>query len=166
MSGLKGIVFHWTAGQHKASGLDRTHYHYLVQGDGSVIPGTHKPEANIVCVTGKYAAHTRAANTGRIGVAVCGMMGAKDRPFSAGPAPINWAQINALCGLLADLCRRYDIPVTRQTVLSHAEVQPTLGITQSGKWDICWLPGMTAVADPVAIGDRIRGDVLKLMKGA
>ena len=165
MSGLHGIVFHWTAGQHKASGLDKSHYHYLVQGDGSIIPGTLKPEDNISATDGRYAAHTKGANTGRIGVAVCGMMGATERPFSAGAAPINWGQINALCGLLADLCKRYSIPVGRTTVLSHAEVQPTLGIKQNGKWDICWLPGMTAVGDPVAIGDRIRADVLKIMKG-
>ena len=165
MSGLHGIVFHWTAGQHTASGLDRTHYHYLVQGDGTIVPGSYKPEDNISAADGKYAAHTLGANTGRIGVALCGMMGAVERPFKAGPAPINWPQVNALCGLLADLCRRYDTAVTRQTVLSHAEVQPTLGITQRGKWDVAWLPGMTAVGDPVVIGDRIRADVIKLMKG-
>lgn len=166
MSGLIGIVFHWTAGGPKASAIDRLHYHYMVQGDGTVIPGDHPPEDNLNTRDGDYAAHTLNANTGRIGVALCGMMGAVERPFKAGAAPINWTQINALCGLLADLCRRYDIPVTRQTVLSHAEVQPTLGIPQRGKWDVAWLPGMTAVQDPVAIGDRIRADVLKLMKGA
>lgn len=165
MNGLNGIVFHWTAGASKASGLDRTHYHFLVQGDGTIVPGTHKPEANINCADRDYAAHTLGANTGRIGVAACGMMGAVERPFNAGPAPINWPQINALCGLLAHLCRTYGIPVTRQTVLSHAEVQPTLGIKQKGKWDIAWLPGMAAVGNPVEIGDRIRADVLKLMKG-
>lgn len=166
MSRLHGIVFHWTAGGPKASGLDRSHYHYLIEATGQIVPGDLPPEANISASDGEYAAHTRGANTGRIGVAMCGMMGAVERPFSAGPSPINWPQVNALCGLLVDLCRRYQIPVTRQTVLSHAEVQPTLGIAQRGKWDVAWLPGMTAVGNPVEIGDRIRADVLKLMKGA
>lgn len=165
MNGLNGIVFHWTAGGPKASALDRKHYHFLVQQDGTVVAGNRQPEANISTRDGDYAAHTMNANTGRIGVAMCGMMGAVERPFVAGPAPINWPQVNALCGLLADLCRRYSIPVARHTVLSHAEVQPTLGIAQRGKWDVAWLPGMTAAADPVMIGDRIRADVLKLMKG-
>jgi N-acetyl-anhydromuramyl-L-alanine amidase AmpD len=166
VSGLVGIVFHWTAGGPKASALDKEHYHYIVQQDGQIVSGFHAPEDNLNTRDGDYAAHTLNANTGRIGVALCGMMGAVERPFMAGPAPINWPQINALCGLLADLCRRYDIPVTRQTVLSHAEVQPTLGIAQRGKWDVAWLPGMAATGSPVEIGDRIRGDVLRLMKGA
>ncbi len=164
MSIFRGIVFHWTAGGPKASGLDRSHYHYLIEGDGTVVPGALPPDANINTSDGKYAAHTRNANTGRIGVALCGMAGAVERPFSAGASPINWRQVNTLVGLLADLCRRYDIPVTRSTVLSHAEVQPTLKITQAGKWDIAWLPGMPAPIDPIAVGDRIRADVMKLLK--
>lgn len=166
MTGLHGIVFHWTAGGHKASALDRQHYHFMVQGDGAIVAGDNAPEANISTSDGAYAAHTLNANAGRIGVAMCGMMGAVERPLQWGPAPITWGQVNALCGLLAELCRRYSIPVTRQTVLSHAEAQPTLGIAQRGKWDVAVLPGMTATADPVQIGDRIRADVLKLMKGA
>ena len=130
-----------------------------------MVPGKYHPEDNISATDGKYAAHTLKANTGRIGVAVCGMMGAVERPFSAGPSPITWSQITVLVGLLADLCRRYDIPVERRTVLSHAEVQPTLGIAQRGKWDIAWLPGMAVAGDPVEIGDRIRADVIKHMKG-
>ena len=165
MNGLIGIVFHWTGGGPKASAHDREFYHFLVQQNGTIVPGDHIPEDNISTRDGDYAAHTLNANTGRIGVALCGMMGAVERPFHAGAAPITWPQINALCGLLADLCRRYSIPVTRQTVLSHAEVQPTLGIAQRQKWDVAWLPGMAATADPVMIGDRIRGDVLKFMKG-
>lgn len=166
MTGIVGIVFHWTAGGPKASALDRQHYHFAVQQDGSIMPGERTPEDNLNTRDGSYAAHTLNANTGRIGVAMCGMMGAIERPFLAGPSPITWGQVNALCGLLAILCRRYSIPVTRQAVLSHAEVQPTLGITQRGKWDVAWLPGMTAVGNPVEIGDRIRADVLRMMKGA
>jgi len=159
-----GIVFHWTAGGPRASALDRIHYHYLIQNDGSTVLGTHQPMDNLNTKDGNYAAHTLNANTGRIGVAMCGMMGAVERPFMAGASPITWGQVNALCALLADLCRRYQIPVTRQTVLSHAEVQPTLGIAQKGKWDVAWLPGMAAVGNPVEIGDRIRADVVKMMK--
>lgn len=165
MSGFIGIVFHWTAGGPKASPIDREHYHYMVQQDGSTVLGIHQPTDNLDTRDGDYAAHTLNANTGRIGVAMCGMLGAVERPFMPGASPITWGQVNALTALLADLCRRYTIPVTRQTVLSHAEVHPTLGIPQRGKWDVCWVPGMTTAGDPVEIGDRIRGDVLKHIKG-
>ena len=68
------------------------------------------------------------------------MLGAREAPFDAGSQRINEAQIEALAQLVANLCRRYGIPVTRATVLTHAEVQPTLGVRQRGKWDITWLP--------------------------
>lgn len=160
MSGLKGIVMHWTAGGPKASRLDLEHYHFVVQQDGSALPGKFKPEANIAPVSGAYAAHTLSANTGRIGVALCGMGGAIEAPFKSGTG-LSWPQINAFCALIAELCRRYQIPVTRLSVLSHAEVQPTLGIRQRGKWDIAWLPGMAKPGNPIDIGDRLRGDILK-----
>lgn len=165
MSGLHGIVLHWTAGAGKASGLDLEHYHFAVESDGKVVPGKLPPESNINTGDGAYAAHTRNANTGRIGIAACGMRGAVQSPFSAGPSPLTWPQINGLTRLAADLCRRYGIPVTRQTVLTHAEVQPTLGIAQRGKWDITWLPGMTTSGDPVKIGDLLRNDISKALKG-
>lgn len=165
MSGLHGIVMHWTAGGPSASTLDREHYHFLVQQDGKVVTGIRTPEDNISCADGKYAAHTLSANTGRIGVGLCGMVGAVEFPFTAGRSPITWSQIAIACKLIGDLCKKYQIPVTRQTVLSHAEVQPTLGIKQRGKWDIAWLPGMDRPDNPITIGDRLRADIIKAMKG-
>jgi N-acetyl-anhydromuramyl-L-alanine amidase AmpD len=147
---------HWTAGTHVVSASDRKHYHFIVAGDGSVVSGTHRPEDNISTADNHYAAHTRACNTGSIGVAVAAMHGAVERPFSAGGFPIREVQIDALVKLVADLCRRYGIPVTSSTVLTHAEVGPTLGIKQAGKWDIAWLPGMNAPADPLAVGNVLR----------
>ena len=54
---------------------------------------------------------------------------------------------------------RYGIPITRATVLTHAEVQPTLGVRQRGKWDITWLPGMSAPGDPIDLGDVLRARI-------
>lgn len=153
---LKRIILHWTAGGGKPSGLDREHYHYLVDREGRVSHGRFAPEANIKPLRGAYAAHTLNCNTGSIGIGLCGMVGANERPFSAGAAPLTDMQIDAACALARSLCRKYGISVTRETVLSHAEVQPTLGIKQRGKWDIAWLPGMAAAGDPVQIGDRLR----------
>lgn len=153
---MKRIIIHWTAGGHTPSNLDRGHYHFIIAGDGSVVKGVHPVEANEKPQKGKYAAHTLNCNTGSIGVAVAAMAGAVERPFSAGKSPITQAQLTALAGLCRDLVAKYRIPVTRETILSHAEVQPTLGIKQRGKWDIAWLPGMKAPGNPVEVGDKIR----------
>lgn len=64
---------------------------------------------------------------------------------------------------VAEMAETYDIPVTPQTILTHAEVQPTLGIKQNGKWDINWLPGMDRPADPIAAGNRLRAMILRQM---
>ena len=92
------------------------------------------------------------------------MAGAIERPFNAGAYTITPAQTVAMWSLCARLAKQYRIPITRQTVISHAEVQPTLGIAQRGKWDVAWLPGMTATADPVLIGDMIRAHVAAAMR--
>jgi N-acetyl-anhydromuramyl-L-alanine amidase AmpD len=166
---LKRIIMHWTAGGPAATTLDMEHYHFIVQQDCKVVQGKRKPEDNISTGDGKYAAHTLNCNTGSIGVSLCGMVAAQERPFAKGPYPITQPQIAVMCSLVAKLCHQYGIPVKRETVLSHAEVQPTLGIKQRGKWDIAWLPGMDAAGDPVAVGDKMRADIsaaLALMKGA
>lgn len=158
---MKRLILHWTAGTHTPNATDRAHYHFLIDGAGEVHRGDHHPEANEVIHhpndISTYAAHTANANTGAIGVAVAAMAGAREAPFTAGHYPITSAQIKALTALSAQLCRAYNIPVTRTTVLTHAEVQPTLGIKQKNKWDITWLPGMKAPEAPVAVGDRLRG---------
>lgn len=153
---MKRIIIHWTAGGHTPSGLDKEHYHFIIAGDGSVHNGKFPVEANIKPISGKYAAHTLNCNTGSIGVSLAAMAGAVERPFNAGRAPITKKQEEALTTLLVKLCDKYGIPLTPQTVLTHAEVQPTLGIAQRGKWDICWLPGMTQPGEPFTVGNVIR----------
>ena len=154
---MQRIILHWSAGAHTPSNLDRQHYHFVIDGAGKVHPGKWPAEANAKPVKGQYAAHTLNCNTGSIGVAVAAMAGAVERPFDAGSHPITPAQVASLVGLCRDLSRKYGILVSRQTILSHAEVQPTLGIKQRGKWDIAWLPGMDKPGDPVAVGDHLRG---------
>jgi len=154
--GLKRIILHWSAGTHNVSALDRSHYHYCVAGDGSIVPGIRRPDDNISTTDGAYAAHCLNANTGSIGIALAAMAGATERPFNAGAYPITTPQLDAFCGLAARLAKQYGIPNTRATILTHAEVQPTLGIAQRGKWDICWLPGMAEPQNAIAVGDTIR----------
>ena len=165
---MKRIIMHWTAGGHTVSATDKRHYHFIIDGAGNVQKGNHAPEVNAHIAKpndgATYAAHTRGANTGSIGIAVAAMRGAVERPFNAGPSPITEAQVDALVTQVAALCKRYGIPVTRETVLTHAEVQRTLGIAQRGKWDITWLPNMTGPIDPVALGDMLRARVQEAMR--
>lgn len=163
MTRLVRIIMHWTGGGHRASVLDKQHYHFIIEGDGKVVAGNLKPEDNINASDGKYAAHTRACNTGSIGVAAAAMAGAFDAPLSWGRAPLTPVQIESLCRCVADLCERYAIAVTRQTVLTHAEVQPTLGIRQNGKWDIRCLPGDRALRPAVEVGDVLRKRIEALL---
>ena len=156
---MKRIIWHWSAGSHRASSSDREHYHYMIQGDGSVVVGDKPVSANAAPLSRNYAAHTANLNTDSIGIAVCAMRGARQSPFSPGDQPITDAQVEALVTLTAKLARDYGIPVSRTTILSHAEVQPTLGIRQAGKWDIAWLPGRSNANDPIGVGDYLRARV-------
>jgi hypothetical protein len=160
---MRGIVVHWTAGAHRASGLDRTHYHVLIEGDGRLVRGLHSIAANVSTADGAYAAHTRGLNAGFIGVALCCMAGAVERPFRPGPAPMTRAQWDRLPGVLGDLCGAYAIPVTRRTVLSHAEVEPELGIRQAGKWDVARLAFDPSVMGARACGDKFRARTAALL---
>ena len=157
---MNRIIIHWTAGGNKANATDKRHYHIIVEGDGNIAYGNHPFSANDPIRSpndgSTYAAHTRGANTKAIGIAMAGMRGAKERPFDHGPSPITKVQVAALVAEVARLCRANGIPVTRETVLTHAEVQSTLGIAQRNKWDVMWLPGMAAAGDAHKIGDHLR----------
>ena len=156
---LKRIIGHWTAGEDENQVDDVRHYHFIVTRDGRRVRGVYTPEDNIICSDDVYAAHTLGCNTGSIGIAMDAMRGAVERPFFEGPAPITEIQLKEFCKWIAELAKKYDIPVTRETILTHAEVEPTLRKKQRGKWDICWLPGMVKPLGPVLVGDRIRGMV-------
>lgn len=153
---MKRIIMHWTAGTHTPNAVDKRSYHLIVAGDGSVVQGDFRPESNRKIVDGQYAAHTRGLNTGSIGISMAAMEGAKERPFTSGSYPITPIQLAAFTMLVAEMALTYKIPVTRRTILSHAEVEPTLGVWQRNKWDIMWLPGMDATATPLVVGDSLR----------
>ncbi len=162
---VRRLVLHWTAGAHIASEEDREHYHFLVEGDGDILRGAFSVTAqHPPLVEGRYAAHTRGANSNTIGVSLCCMAGATERPFSAGRAPMTRVQWDRGMMLVALLCKRYGLPVTSQTVLTHAEVQPTLGIKQNGKWDITRLAFDPSIQGHKAVGDRMRATIVELMK--
>lgn len=157
--GLRRIIGHWTAGSYIVGDAVK-HYHFIIDKDGRVVAGNLRPEDNISTADGIYTPHTLNANTGAIGIAIAAMAGAQESPFRWGTAPILPVQMQAYHGLAARLARQYGIPIERRTVLTHAEVEPTLGIPQRGKWDIRVLPGMTSPGKAVEVGDRIRSSIL------
>lgn len=156
---MKRIIIHWTAGSHAVSSVDKEHYHRIVDGNGNVVRGDHKIEDNLSVVDGVYAAHTKGANTGAIGIAMAGMMGAQG-PGKLGKYPLTKRQWDACMALVKRLAAQYKIPVTPSTILSHAEVQSTLGIRQNGKIDISFgVPGKPELKTARACGDYIRSVV-------
>lgn len=161
---MLGIVGHWSAGPAKATSLDKEHYHVITEGSGNIVYGV-----SIAKNSGKahpgYAAHTRGANTNRIGQSMAGMMNAVENPFSPGPAPITTIQWANHVLATADLCEFYKIPVTTDKVLFHAEVEKVLGIKQAGKWDVARLPFDPSIKGARAIGDRWRDEVLSALRG-
>jgi LysM repeat protein len=159
---MKRIICHWTAGAHEASALDRKHYHIVVEGDGELVRGRVPIDENERTGDGRYAAHTLGANTGSIGVAVCCMAGANERPFRPGSHPMRESQWRRLAAVVAELCEAYEIPVTPKTVLGHGEVERNLGIRQKGKWDPLLLPWAPQLS-PRDVGDTFRGMVAALL---
>lgn len=154
---MKRIILHWSAGGNRASALDKKHYHFIVEGDGVVVKGNLPVSANASPIKSAYAAHTLGCNTDSIGVSMAGMAGAVEFPFNAGSSPITAVQWKAAAKLCADLAREYRIPVMRESILSHAEVQGTLGIKQRGKWDVSRLPWAPGIVGAKACGDIFRG---------
>lgn len=159
MSNLRRIVLHWTGGGAYPNAVDLKSYHALVDQDANRHDGDLAPEANIDISNGVYARHAGQFNTGSIGLALCGMRGAKERPFDMGPSPITSAQFEEAARWAAEFCVTYGIAVSRDTVLIHSEVLPRFG-RGIYKWDVNWLPGMAKPGDPVEMGDAFRARVV------
>jgi len=160
---MERIIVHWTAGVSKASALDRSHYHILVEDDGELVRGTLPISANAPGASGPRASHTLNCNTGSIGLSLCGMRGAVPEPFDPGPSPLTRPQWDAAMRALAQLCQRYGIVPGPRTLLSHAEVSSNLGIAQRGKWDIARLPFEPTIIGAGNVGALMRTTVRNLM---
>lgn len=151
---MERIITHWTAGTYTATTNAMAHYHILIDGDGKLHRGSHSIIENEL-PRGGYAAHTLGCNTKSIGITVCCMHGAIERPFDGGDFPMKESQWKIMAAVAAELCSFYGIPVTDKTVLGHGEVQTNLGIAQRGKWDPMVLPWDTTKSFSQA-GDAFR----------
>lgn len=162
---MERIHVHWTAGGHSANATDRSRYHVLIEGDGSLVRGDRSIAANARGSGMTPASHTLRANAGAIGVSMCCMARAVERPFSAGPSPMTQAQWSRALEVVAQLARRYAIPVTPVTILTHSEVEPNLRIPQRQKWDINNLAFDASVTGPAGVGALMRRRVAALLGG-
>lgn len=159
---MKRIHVHWTGGGHRANALDKNSYHVLIEADGNLVRGNKSIKLNEVS-SNRMAMHTLNANTGAIGVSICCMLEARENPFNPGNFPMTRIQWDIAMGVIADLARRYNIPVSDRTILTHAEVQPNLGIQQRNKWDITRLAFDPSIQGARAVGDRMRNEVAAAM---
>lgn len=162
---MNRIIWHHTGGAYRPSDEDRAAYHRLVDRDGAIWDGDHAIEDNAprkALVSGQYAAHCRNLNSGSIGLAICAMAGAKWGDIGRWSHPVLPGQVDALVTETARLCRLYGIVPDRRLVLSHAEVEITLGVDQRQKWDFDYSPrGGPGARDPVVIGDELRAEVAR-----
>ena len=158
MSGLNKIVIHWTAGSNYPNNTDNSHYHFLIDKDAKVYNGKYKPEDNINCGDGKYAQHTGGGNTGAIAVSMCGMYNFKNKN-SVGPYPLTKVQCEKMFKTVAELCKKYNIKITPNTVLTHYEFgQKNPKSSSYGKIDIIYLPPYPEVKQS-EVGNFIRSKV-------
>jgi hypothetical protein len=157
---MKRVVIHWTGGTYTCTALDKQHYHWVIDGDGKVHKANDESKNNRNVkglLKHQYAAHTLGTNSYSIGVSMCGMAGATPKNF--GKHPIKRSQWDVMVSHVADRCVHWGIPVTPETVLTHAEVQNTLRIPQKGKWDIAVLPWDASIIGSKAVGEKLRWEV-------
>jgi N-acetylmuramoyl-L-alanine amidase-like protein len=116
---LRSISLHWTAHDYDAV---FPAYHFCLRGVSDIVVAqTHDLRANMRDLrrdpSGPYAAHTLGRNSWSIGIAVCGMAGA--RPSDFGRYPLSTPQIDALCLVARRLADAYGIPLG--AIRTHAE---------------------------------------------
>lgn len=163
---MKRITIHWTCGTYTPNSCDLLHYHFLIDGNGNIINGKYTPEDNINCKDGKYAAHTGGGNTNNIGVALCGMHGYEVNKAirKLGSYPLRKLQFDSLYILVANICKKYDIAVNEDNVLTHYEFglkHPNT--TSKGKIDINFIPHMPNL-QAKEVGNYIRENIRKHLR--
>jgi N-acetyl-anhydromuramyl-L-alanine amidase AmpD len=136
--------------------FERGKYHYLIDKDGNVHNGIHRPEDNLNCKDGNYAPHTAEWNTGSIGIAFCGMAGFLNKK-QVGDYPLTKKQIEAGFKLAAELVHADNISIHQ--IYTHYEVGLMKPHTENrGKIDIIYLPPYPEIKTS-EVGNFIRSKV-------
>lgn len=160
---MRRIILHWTAGTNYPNSVDLEHYHYLIDKNGKLYNGKFSVSANENCRSDKkgkvlYAAHTGGGNTGSIGLAVCGMANF-DGKIESTKYPLTVVQLEKMFSFCAELCKKYNIPITSGTVLTHYEFGKAYPKTSSyGKIDITCLPPYPYLLKN-QVGDFLRANI-------
>ena len=156
---LKKITLHWTAGRNKPSSHELECYHFLIDSTGNIYRGKYSPEDNINTVDGKYAQHCGGGNTGNIGIAFCGCYVPSGVSVKNTQFPLTRVQLETGFQLCAKLCKKYNIPITKQTVFTHYEFGLLHPNTSSaGKIDITYLHPFPA-ENKQTCGDFMRNKI-------
>jgi hypothetical protein len=164
---LRSISLHWTAHDYEAV---FPAYHFCLRGVSDVlVVATHDLRANMRDVRDapgrSYAAHTFGRNSWSIGLAVCGMSGA--RPSDFGAFPLVEAQIEALCLVARTLADAYAIPAL--AIRTHAEAALEDGYFGADgddqRWDIARVAPRPEPLEPreaTSTGDLLRARIAAL----
>ena len=143
---MNRIILHWTAGGYIPTSYEKECYHFLIDTLGKIHKGKFKPEDNTNCTDKIYAAHTGGGNTNSIGIALCGMAGYKNKN-NIGNFPINKVQFESAMKFCAEMCKKYNIKVSPETVMTHYEFGIKNPKTSSaGKIDLTFIPPYDWVA--------------------
>lgn len=150
------ITFHHTGGVYTPNARDKYCYHYLVDNKGKIYKGDFSVADNFNCTDNKYAAHCGEGNTKNIGIAFCG-----NYHFSwktkATSYPLTRIQLEAGFKLAAELCTKYNITISPETVFTHFEFDQRKKKPE-GKIDIIYLPPFPSVKINT-VGSFIRNKV-------
>lgn len=155
------VILHWTGGAYSVSGLDKQHYHFILDKEGDAVRGDRP--------LGQWPGHTRNLNSNSVGISAAAMAGAKEKgPY--GDFPLLQVQYERAAQATADVVAAYNLAVNRRTVLCHQEVTYVYGPEatpagpenrrQRGKWDVSELPWEPNRRPKEEIWQEFRGKVL------
>ncbi|MEL6100492.1 MAG: peptidoglycan-binding domain-containing protein [Pseudomonadota bacterium] len=153
---MQRAIVHWDVGNGFVNASALEHYNGMWDQECRFHRGHETIEDQIVTADDDYARHTRGLNTKSGGFAILGMVGAKENPFDPGMAPFTEPQFRQMCADFALIMRAAQLPITHETLLTHAEVEGTYGVKQNGKWDITRIPWDDTIRGARAVGDYMR----------
>jgi hypothetical protein len=160
MDKLDRITIHWSVTPYQPTPDCYTHYHYIYDNRGEKYDGNRPPESNLHAsvLAGTYQEHCGGGNTGCIGHSMAAMLG-YEGPNCIGHYPITEQQFESCMKGVAEDCKKYNIPVTPDTVFTHYEFGLKHPESPSaGKIDINFLPHMPHLHCG-EVGDFIRKKV-------
>lgn len=153
MNTIQRICIHHTAGAGTANHIERRSYHFIYEVNGRLVIGNFTPENNIPpLVRGQYAPHCGGGNSRTIGVALAG----QDKLINGRGVLFTREAFEHMCKHVAELCKKYGIAITPDTVYTHNEFGVKNPKTSSaGKIDITRIPWEPTLKSG-EVGDYIR----------